>query len=67
MDWIPISPVNMGRLLPGYSEEKENDRRIYPVRSKFRSSQTRLATYRTASKTLQEEEPERLRAKRLQI
>ena len=41
---------------------KEDDWRIYQVGSKFRSSQTRLATYRAASPTVQEEEPERLRA-----
>ena len=57
----------MGRPIQSYSEEEEDDWRIYPVGLQLRSSEIGLATYRTASETFSEEEPERLRAKRLQV
>ncbi len=57
----------MGRPIQSYSEEEADDWRIYPVGLQFRSSEIGLATYRTASETFSEEEPERLRAKRLQV
>jgi len=50
-----------------YSEEKENDWRVYPIRLRFRPSETGLAADRAASEAFPEEKPERLRAKRLQI
>ena len=57
----------MGRPRQGYSEEAEYDWRIDPVGLQFRCSETGLATYRAASQTLQEKEPERLRAEHLQV
>ncbi len=67
MDWVTISPVNMGRPMQGYSEEEENDWRIYPIRLRFRHSETGLAADRAASEALQTKESERLRAERLQV
>jgi hypothetical protein len=67
LDWVAISPVNMGRPMQGYSEEKEYDWSILPTRRRFRRSETGLAADRAASEALQAKEPERFRAKRLQI
>jgi hypothetical protein len=50
-----------------YGEEKENDWSIYPIRPRFRRSETGLAADRAASEALQTKESERLRAKRVQI
>src|SRR5437016_10105401 len=48
LDWVAISPVNMGDPPPAYSEEGENVLSIYIFGLQFRLSETGLSIYRVA-------------------